>query len=215
MPKKGNAMARATRAKISATRMGRPIPLATRAKISATRKEQQQIKRDIAAQKAFQAGVLKTVTIPSSATRGEYKVGYGKPPREHRWKPGQSGNPEGRPKEEKPAIEPEMIKVWCGTAQKAAEEARSAAKEAHASASESAASEVRSAAYAAARSVELRGEIKEKVEAINAPLRIRWVRIFWRHLNAPISGIETRLAVWLWFVWFILYLITWIPLVDI
>ena len=26
----------------------------------------------------------------------EYKVGYGKPPIESRWKPGQSGNPEGR-----------------------------------------------------------------------------------------------------------------------
>lgn len=27
-----------------------------------------------------------------------YKVGPGNPPREHRWKPGQSGNPKGRPK---------------------------------------------------------------------------------------------------------------------
>ncbi|GAA6164002.1 hypothetical protein NBRC116590_17060 [Pelagimonas sp. KU-00592-HH] len=25
-------------------------------------------------------------------------VGYGKPPKEHQWKPGQSGNPKGRPK---------------------------------------------------------------------------------------------------------------------
>ena len=194
---------------------GKPMPLATRAKIASTRKEQERKKRDVAAAKAFQAGVLKTVTIPSSATRGEYKVGYAKPPREHRWKPGQSGNPEGRPKEDAPAIEPEMIKAWCGTAQKAAEEAGAAVAQARASASEAAASEVRSAAYAAARSVELRGEIKEKVEAINAPLRTRWALIFWRHLNAPISGIETRIAVWLWFVWFVLYLITWIPLVDI
>ena len=27
-----------------------------------------------------------------------YQVGPGNPPREHRWKPGQSGNPKGRPK---------------------------------------------------------------------------------------------------------------------
>jgi hypothetical protein len=27
-----------------------------------------------------------------------YSVGYSKPPREHRFKPGQSGNPKGRPK---------------------------------------------------------------------------------------------------------------------
>lgn len=27
-----------------------------------------------------------------------YRVGYGSPPREGRWKPGQSGNPGGRPK---------------------------------------------------------------------------------------------------------------------
>ncbi|MGY4234723.1 hypothetical protein ACVIIW_003670 [Bradyrhizobium sp. USDA 4449] len=29
---------------------------------------------------------------------GDYEVGYGKPPRERRFKPGQSGNPRGRPK---------------------------------------------------------------------------------------------------------------------
>lgn len=29
---------------------------------------------------------------------GNYQVGYGKPPRERRFKPGQSGNPRGRPK---------------------------------------------------------------------------------------------------------------------
>jgi hypothetical protein len=28
----------------------------------------------------------------------EYQIGYGKPPREHRFKPGQSGNRAGRPK---------------------------------------------------------------------------------------------------------------------
>lgn len=27
------------------------------------------------------------------------EVGYQKPPREHQWKPGESGNPKGRPKE--------------------------------------------------------------------------------------------------------------------
>ncbi len=30
-------------------------------------------------------------------TRGG-EVGYGKPPKEHRWRPGQSGNPRGRPR---------------------------------------------------------------------------------------------------------------------
>jgi hypothetical protein len=29
---------------------------------------------------------------------GDYEVGYGKPPRHSRFKPGQSGNPKGRPK---------------------------------------------------------------------------------------------------------------------
>jgi hypothetical protein len=29
---------------------------------------------------------------------GNYEVGYGKPPRDRRFKPGQSGNPRGRPK---------------------------------------------------------------------------------------------------------------------
>ena len=33
---------------------------------------------------------------------GDYKVGKGKPPKEHRWKRGQSGNPRGRPKARKP-----------------------------------------------------------------------------------------------------------------
>lgn len=32
------------------------------------------------------------------ASDGDYSVGYKKPPREHQWKPGQSGNPKGRPK---------------------------------------------------------------------------------------------------------------------
>jgi hypothetical protein len=33
----------------------------------------------------------------SMADRGDYKVGYGKPPIRSRFKPGQSGNPNGRP----------------------------------------------------------------------------------------------------------------------
>ena len=32
---------------------------------------------------------------------GDYEVGYGKPPKSTRWKPGQSGNPKGRPKKTK------------------------------------------------------------------------------------------------------------------
>lgn len=31
-------------------------------------------------------------------TGGDYEVGYGKPPKGHQFKPGQSGNPRGRPK---------------------------------------------------------------------------------------------------------------------
>jgi hypothetical protein len=29
-------------------------------------------------------------------TTNEYKVGRGRPPKEHRWPPGRSGNPKGR-----------------------------------------------------------------------------------------------------------------------
>lgn len=32
------------------------------------------------------------------AGQGNYEIGYGKPPREHRFKKGVSGNPKGRPK---------------------------------------------------------------------------------------------------------------------
>ena len=35
------------------------------------------------------------------ADRREYEVGYKKPPEHSRWKPGQSGNPKGRPKKVK------------------------------------------------------------------------------------------------------------------
>src|SRR5438094_9837788 len=31
-------------------------------------------------------------------------VGYGKPPKQHQWKPGQSGNPRGRPRKPEPLI---------------------------------------------------------------------------------------------------------------
>jgi Family of unknown function (DUF5681) len=36
-----------------------------------------------------------------------YKVGPGRPPREHQWRPGQSGNPKGRKRKE-PSIEPAL-----------------------------------------------------------------------------------------------------------
>lgn len=35
-------------------------------------------------------------------TDDDDEVGYGRPPKKHRFKPGQSGNPGGRPKKEKP-----------------------------------------------------------------------------------------------------------------
>src|SRR5262245_45771469 len=35
---------------------------------------------------------------PSRSREGSYEVGYRKPPEKHRFKPGKSGNPKGRPK---------------------------------------------------------------------------------------------------------------------
>lgn len=35
----------------------------------------------------------------------DYEVGYKRPPREHQFKPGQSGNPKGRPKKNKNFVE--------------------------------------------------------------------------------------------------------------
>jgi hypothetical protein len=39
-----------------------------------------------------------SIPAPSADQPGNYEVGYGKPPRHSRFKPGQSGNPRGRPK---------------------------------------------------------------------------------------------------------------------
>lgn len=47
------------------------------------------------------------VTVP--AVRSDYDVGYAKPPVKNRFKPGQSGNPRGRPKKQAtPRIDPAM-----------------------------------------------------------------------------------------------------------
>ena len=35
------------------------------------------------------------------ATKRHYDIGYGKPPKEARWKKGQSGNPKGRPRRDR------------------------------------------------------------------------------------------------------------------
>jgi len=36
--------------------------------------------------------------MSTQKTTGDYKIGKGRPPEDTRWKPGQSGNPKGRPK---------------------------------------------------------------------------------------------------------------------
>jgi hypothetical protein len=54
----------------------------------------------------------KTMKLPADDRAG-YEVGYGKPPKETRFKPGQSGNPKGRPKgatNRKPALNEERLK---------------------------------------------------------------------------------------------------------
>jgi hypothetical protein len=37
-------------------------------------------------------------TPPAKGDSGDYQVGYGKPPKHTQFKPGKSGNPQGRPK---------------------------------------------------------------------------------------------------------------------
>jgi hypothetical protein len=41
---------------------------------------------------------MKKKKAPSRPRRGAYEVGKGRPPKATRWKPGQSGNPRGRPR---------------------------------------------------------------------------------------------------------------------
>lgn len=48
-----------------------------------------------------QAEELETKETADSYTKVDYEVGYGKPPKHGRFKPGHSGNPKGRPKESK------------------------------------------------------------------------------------------------------------------
>lgn len=43
----------------------------------------------------------RSCTPPDDSTKADYEVGYGKPPQHSRFKPGQSGNPKGRPKRSK------------------------------------------------------------------------------------------------------------------
>lgn len=43
-------------------------------------------------------GMIADKTDTSPPVDGDYRVGYGRPPRQHQFKPGQSGNPKGRPK---------------------------------------------------------------------------------------------------------------------
>jgi hypothetical protein len=61
---------------------------------------------------ADQRGNLKALPAPQIET-AKYDVGYGKPPVATRFKPGKSGNPEGRPKGSKntvPSLSEERIK---------------------------------------------------------------------------------------------------------
>lgn len=41
---------------------------------------------------------IKRLRLPTSQEAADDPVGYGRPPRAHQFKPGQSGNPKGRPK---------------------------------------------------------------------------------------------------------------------
>jgi hypothetical protein len=52
----------------------------------------------------------KTVTSSAPAGEEEYKVGPGHPPREHQWKPGQSGNPKGAKRKQRSLL-PDLKKI--------------------------------------------------------------------------------------------------------
>ena len=52
----------------------------------------------------------KTASKEAGGAGENYKVGPGRPPREHQWKAGQSGNPKGR-KRKPPSLEPEIKKL--------------------------------------------------------------------------------------------------------
>jgi len=52
-------------------------------------------------------------TLPALPNQSDYDVGFGKPPRDSRFKPGASGNPRGRPKgakNKRPALNEERLK---------------------------------------------------------------------------------------------------------
>ena len=46
----------------------------------------------------------------SDQTNNDDKVGYGKPPKDKQFKKGQSGNPSGRKKHDKPVVDPNPVR---------------------------------------------------------------------------------------------------------
>ena len=167
--------------------MGRRQTLETRAKISASRKEQWRKKKI----DEVDAAVARLERLCSPAP---YKVGYGKPPREHQFKPGQSGNPAGRPSP-MPKLRPE-------------DEAAAPQKEADYFASPY--NSLRPQTYDASHTAAVQGEAVAESHQ-REPRLLDPIRSIFAPLNAPILAIETRAAIWLWFIWFVLYLVTWIP----